>query len=449
MIGSPDLMGEPLPGAEPPRPLPALARAAPRLFYGWIVVAGAGLLAFVTVGVGFYGQAVLLDGLSRLHGWSRAEVAGASSLYFIVAGLAGPGVGRAVDRWGAQGPIVIGSLGMAAGLVWVGHVRSLPELRAAFVLLALGFAFAGSVPNNAIITRWFVALRARALSISQTGVSLGGIVLVPATVWLIERFGLEVATSLLAALVAGVAIPVALGVIAWDPRAHGLSPDGGRLRDPANPLLSDAHQERVWGSREVLATRSFWLLAAAFAAVLFSQMSVMIHEISLMREHMSARAASFALAATAGASVLGRFAGGAVADRIDKRVFGIGLFVVQALAIALLSQAESPAGLYAAAVLLGLTIGNVFMLQSLLVGELFGIPSFGTVYGLLQLLTQVAGGAGPYALGLLYQGFGGYRQGLLLMAAVSLLAAALLTRVRAPRGVVPTVHGRVGREKED
>jgi Na+(H+)/acetate symporter ActP len=88
--------------------------------------------------------------------------------------------------------------------------------------------------------------------------------------------------------------------------------------------------------------------------------------------------------------------------------------------------------LYLASLVFGFTIGNLFMLQALLVGDLFGMRSFGKVMGLLQLLTQTVSGLGPWALGLLYAGFGGYAPGLAVLAGVALVAAGVLSRVRPP-----------------
>ena len=414
-----------------PRPLPRLHRVAPGVFYGWVVVAGTGLLTFVTVGIGFYGQTVLLDALSAHRGFSKTTVSGASTLYFVVAGLLGPFVGMLVDRYGARPVVVLGAFVMAAGLLWIGRVSGGAELYAAFVLTSIGFALAGSVPGNAIVTRWFIVLRSRAMSFAQTGVSLGGILLVPLSVLLIERAGLVTATSALALLVVGIAVPTVLFVIAWDPLEHGLVPDG-RVRATDNPLLSHEHQRRVWLARDCLRTRTFWMLAGAFGAVLFSQMGFLIHQIALMREQMGPQSASLTISLVAGMSVIGRFAGGVIADRFDKRRFGLVLFCAQGAAVAGIATAPTPFALFAWVAVLGLTIGNIFMLQSLLTGELFGIPSFGTVYGLILLVTQIAGGLGPLCLGLLHGAFGSYGPGLLGMSVVALGAALLLSRVRPP-----------------
>jgi hypothetical protein len=69
---------------------------------------------------------------------------------------------------------------------------------------------------------------------------------------------------------------------------------------------------------------------------------------------------------------------------------------------------------------LGLTIGNLFMFQSLLVGEIFGAASFGTVLGMLTLVSQV---------------FGSYQPAIRMLVVLTLISALLLTRLRPARRV--------------
>ena len=148
--------------------LPALARIAPGVFYGWWVALGACLVSFVCAGVGFYSQGVLLDALCHERGWSRASVSGATSVYFVVSGVAGLGVGRGVDRFGARSFIALGAPVLAAALIGMGRVESQPMLYVCALGMALGAALAGPVPTASIVTRWFAELRARAMTVSQT-----------------------------------------------------------------------------------------------------------------------------------------------------------------------------------------------------------------------------------------------------------------------------------------
>jgi MFS family permease len=404
----------------------------PRVYYGWPIAVASSLQSFVVVGVGFYGMAVFLDALCTERGWSRTEVSFATSLYFVTSGVAGIGIGRSVDRRGARGWIVAGALVMAIALLAIGRVDAPGQLFGLYPLLALGFSMCGPVPMGAITTRWFVARRALAMSIATTGVSVGGVVLVPLTTRLILERGLAETTALLALLVLTVVWPVAGFVLRWDPREHGLEPDGGAASaHRAHPALLAA-QDRVWSSREVLRTPAFWILVTAFGAILFCQVATAMHQLALLRVHMDAQTAAFAVSTTAFGSIVARLVVGSFADRVSKRRLGVALMLIQAGALLTFATASAVPLLYLGSAVFGFTIGNLFMLQALLVGDLFGRRSFGKVMGLLQLLTQTASGLGPWALGLLYAAFGGYPPGLAVLAGVALVAAGVLARVRPP-----------------
>jgi MFS family permease len=414
------------------RPLPLLGRLLPNVYYGWFVTGGIAAAVFVGVGIGFYSQTLLLDGLARAHGWSKASLSGAASVYFVTSALYGAVVGRAADRYGARRLLAAGAIVLAATLLAIGAVTEPWQLYVIFPVMSLGFSMGGSIPASALLARWFVTRRAIAMSLSYTGVSLGGMLLVPLGTWLIETRGLDYAVGALAATVLGVMLPCVLLVLREDPADHGLHPDGRPEGEVENPLLSLAWQRAPWRFRDAVRTRAFWILALAFSGILFSQMSLLVHALALFRESMPAHTAALAVSGIAFGSAVGRLALGSVADRLDKRRLAAGLFCVQALALGLCSAAQGAAPLFAAAFLFGCTTGNIFMLQSLLVGELFGMASFGSVFGLLGLVTQIAGGLGPYALGLLYETFDGYGAPLRMLALVAVASALVLLRVRPP-----------------
>ena len=79
-----------------------------------------------------------------------------------------------MDRHGARAWIAAGTAVMALALLALGRVDAPAQLLPVYLLLAVGFSMTGNVPTSAVLTRWFVARRARAMSIAQTGVSLGG-----------------------------------------------------------------------------------------------------------------------------------------------------------------------------------------------------------------------------------------------------------------------------------
>jgi MFS family permease len=415
------------------RALPALHRLAPRLFYGWIITAGVFLLAFVIVGIGFYSLTIFLDALCSDRGWSRASVSGATTLYFLVSGITGTMIGRAVDRYGPRGWIVAGALVMSAGLLAIGQVQGPRDLFAVYVLMAVGFGMSSAVPTNAILARWFVARRARAMSFSQTGVSVGGMVVVPLASMLVRQGGLELAVACLAAIVVAVALPIVFFVLRSDPRDHGLEPDGGAVAPADASLLSDDVQRRLWTRRQAARTTSFWLIAAAFGAMLFTQTGFLMHQLAFLRERIG-DLAPWAVSVTAFGSVVGRLAVGSFADRVPKRAVSQGVFLLQAAALLALIYADHTAVLLASAFVFGLTMGNVYMLQSLLAADLFGMVSFGTVFGLVQLLTSMMGALGPMALGILFDQLGGYGPAIRTFVLIPVGATLLLGLLRPPAG---------------
>lgn len=412
------------------------ARVLPRRwFYGWYIALACSALMFVGMGVGYYGLAVYLGPLKEAHGWSNTAVSGATGLYFSVMGVTSAFVGPRIDRRGPLRFMVVGMVlcGVAASLI--GFVRELWQLYAVYAGLAVAVGMSVGVAINAIMTRWFVRRRARAMSISATGVSLGGVVLSPLISRLIDIGGLELAAPAMGALILAVALPVILFVIAWDPREMGLHPDGIPLDEaPTRATLAADVQLRRWTPQEAMRTLPFWAILIAFLLVLLAQTGYVIHQISFLSERMGSRSeAAFALSVTAFGSIVARLVVGTFADALDKRLLTVVLLLVQASAVVGIVLVENIVSTWFLTLVFGFTIGNIYMMQSLLVGEIFGLVSFGSIFGLVNFAGQVGSGGGPFLVGLLEDVTGSYTVPFILTAALTYLAAGVILLARPVR----------------
>jgi MFS family permease len=418
----------------PPRTPPA-ARVLPgSLFYGWYIAVGCAVVMFVTVGVGYYGLAVFLGPLRDAHGWSNAVVSGANGLYFTISGITGALVGPRIDRHGPLRTQLVGVLLLAGSVSLVGAIDTVWQLFAVYTVLAVGFGLSAAVAVNAILARWFVTRRALAMSISFTGVSVGGMVLAPLGSALVEAGGLGLAGPVMGLLVAGVGVPVIIGVLVWDPSQMGLRPDDGVIPPgAARASLHESVQRRTWSRRQASRTMAFWAILVGFTLVLMAQTGFIIHQISFLERRLgSSQAAAFALSVTALGSILARLVVGLFADRIDKRALTVALFALQAAAVLAVVLIENRAMTYALVLVVGFTIGNIYMLQSLLVSETFGMVSFGTVFGLVGVAAQTGSGLGPLAVGWLEDTSGGYTVPFVVTAGVTVLAAVVVSFARPP-----------------
>jgi MFS family permease len=420
-----------------PRPLPPAARLLPGgWFYGWYVAIACSLLMMVGVGVGYYGLPIFLKPLKDAHGWSTAQVSWAPAIYFCVSGLTAAIVGPYVDRYGPRRFMLIGSLINGASAAMIGIVNELWQLYVVYFVFAVAFGMSSNIAVNAILARWFIRRRALAMSISFTGVSLGGVILAPIASRLIDVGGLELATPILGALVIITSIPVIIGVIVFDPREVGMLPDGdtaASVPPPAQQALL-ATQMRTWTRAEAVRTIGFWGILVAFLLVLIAQTGYVVHQVTFLEDRLGSRsAAAFTISVTAFGSIIARLAVGIFADNVDRRLLTVILFVVQATAILLIIHTESIAATWALTLVFGLTIGNVYMMQSLLVGEIFGMVSFGTVFGLISLAGQVGSGLGPIGVGIIHDATGGYTVPFTITAALTYLAAVAILFARPAR----------------
>ncbi len=83
------------------------------------------------------------------------------------------------------------------------------------------------------------------------------------------------------------------------------------------------------------------------------------------------------------------------------------MLLAQALALALLAFAAKSL-LLVGAVLFSITVGNVLMLQPLLLAEAFGTRHYGRIYSVSNLITAAGVAGGPALIGVIYEASGGY-----------------------------------------
>ena len=412
---------------------PLAARLLPRrIFYGWYVAIACGVLMFVGVGVGYYGLPIFLKPLKEEHGWSTTAVSWAPTIYFLVAGVTSFLIGPIIDR---RGPILLMTVGMIVNGISgaaIGLVNELWQLYFVYFIFALAYGLSSGVAINAIMTRWFVRKRALAMSISSTGVSLGGVVISPIASKLIDIGGLQLATPILGALVIVAGLPVILFVLAWDPKQMGLVPDGAPAPVKGTPLqLSAATQLRPWTRLEAMRTVSFWALFISFLLVLIAQTGYIIHQVSFLEERLGSRSeAAFTISVTALGSIIARLAVGIFADNMDRRLLSAALFVIQGTAVLLIIHTQNIAATWALTLLFGFTIGNVYMMQSLMVGEIFGMVSFGAVFGLISMAGQLGSSLGPIGVGFLHDQGDSYTIPFTVTAVLTYVAAAIVLLAR-------------------
>jgi MFS family permease len=392
-------------------------------------VAACFVVLTTTAGLGFYGLAVYLNTFSRELGWEVSSVSLATTIFFLVGGVNGLLVARLIARFDARWVIAGGGVVGALALLLFGAVSEKWHLYVVYVLFSIGWSAAGLIPASTIVTRWFQARRAYALSIASTGLSVGGIAITPWAKVLLDRQGIEAAAPWLALIWLVGVVPVTVWMLKPDPVAEGWHPDGERIVASSEaPIVDGEHYASA------VKSRFFVFVTVAYVLTLGSQVGAIQQLVKLVEERTDKGAATLATTLVAATSVLARLAVGRIVDRVGIMRMSVILFGGQAGSMVWLALADGKVVLLAGIVTLGLTIGNILMMQPLLIAERFGVRDYPRLFSRTQFYTTLGTAGGPLLLGLLRDAAGGYRTSYLVAAGCS-VAGLLVLRTAGPTTV--------------
>ncbi|MFT7246550.1 MAG: MFS family permease [Candidatus Azotimanducaceae bacterium] len=384
------------------------------LYYGWKIV----MTLFVTLifcsGLGFYNHAVILQALVSEKGLSVEIASSAVSLFFLSSGLVGLWIAGMLDRHDVRIVICAGAGLAGVALFSIRFVTSEWQVMLAYSLFGVGFAASGLLPATTLVTRWFAKKRALALSIASTGLSVGGVVITPASALLITAKGIDYSVTLFALVYVLGVVPLACLFLKSRPADIGLQIDGVKM-DENSPKTSSTL------FKDAARSRYFWGLSLAYVFLMMAQVGALAHQYGLVGEHLTGRAAALALGVIPIASIVGRLAGGFLLDRISASKFALTMMILQSVSLLGLSQVTSTWAFVAGLGLFGISVGNLLMLQPLLIATTYGQQDYSRIYGLSNMMTTIGIAFGPLILGLIYASNNSYSLSYLTASAAGLV----------------------------
>ncbi|TAK00735.1 MAG: MFS transporter [Chloroflexota bacterium] len=400
-------------------PLPA-ARRVTRLS---LPLLGAFVVGAIAYG-GLYTFPALSVAFADEFGISRTVAVTPWTMFLIVTAVASPLLGRAYDEFADRDLLTASMVLIAAGwlAVYLAPDISLVILAfAAFHAVGLQLAFIGT---STAIARRYAGVSGMALGIAYAGPGIGVAVALPVAAGLIETAGWRSASlAFLGASLAGVvfvwlmtsgpAIVVPVRGIGGRTRAKEteLSALATGLHETSAPgAVSAAFEPLPAGSggapggragiRRTLRTRRFWALFAGAAAIgAFDEGVLQAFVPHAVGTGFGADFAASALGAQALAYVAGQVIGGSLSDRLGRRVVGVVAAAVIAggVLLAFGASAAAPAVALAGIVLHGIGSGATIAVRSAAFSDVFGGPSFGTIFGLLAVAYPIGGALAVYA----------------------------------------------------
>ena len=386
----------------------------------WVLGACFTLLTFSS-GLGFYGLAVYLQAFSRELGWSVSSISLATTLFFLVGGISGVWIAKFIAKHDVRIMVLGGATLATIALFSMRFVEQKWQLFVVYGFYALGWSASGMGPVTTVVTRWFHVRRASALAIASTGLSMGGIVVTPFIKWILDSQGIRNGSPWLALIWFLGTVPVTLFLLRAFPQPYGWLPDGaraapGEVADISGTPLNDAVQ-----------TKFFRAVTVGYIFALGAQVGGALQLVKLVEERTNRSTAILATIVLSSMSIISRFIAGRIIPRVDMTRFTVGLAALQGLSLAGIALNESRIGLLLSIAVFGITIGNMVMMQSLLLAERFGVRDYPRIAARSGLISFSGTALGPLLLGWLYDVAGGYRAAYLAAAICSLLGAAMFS----------------------
>lgn len=392
------------------------------VFYGWWIVSAAAGLQILQNGLLMQAYGTYVPVLQEEFGWSSTALAAAFSLQRVETGLLGPLQGWLLDRWGPRTVIRVGIIIFGLGFMAFSQVDSLTTFYLAFMFMAIGATLGGFMSLTTTLVNWFEKRRAMAISFTQVGMSIGGL-LIPLVAWSLVRFGWSVTAFASGVIIILVGLPLAQ-VMRHTPEQYGMLPDG---MTPAEQARLDEVRARAVGSaderfdftpRQAMRTRAFWFISFGHALATMIVSAVTVHLVVHLNEDMgfTLSGAATIVALMTAITLAGQLVGGFLGDRFDKRKIATLAMFGHASGMLVLAWGDSLIWAVGFAVLHGVAWGMRGPLMQAIRADYFGRKSFGQIMGFSSLIVMTGMMSGPIIAGLMRDHYGNYHYGFTLLA---------------------------------
>lgn len=379
-------------------------------YYGWLAV-GVTFLTMATGGAIVGTFSIFYVSFLEEFGWSRADAALGFSFSMVTFALSAGVIGGLIDRWGPRAVIPCGVAVLGTGLALMSTVRGLGTLYFYYgFVVALGITLIGFVPTSTVVSRWFRRRRATAMGIALSGRSLGGLVMVPLSAFLIKAYGWRAAYLILAAGITLLLLPLTAAL---------------HRSPPLPPEERGAHGGEAPPPSEGLGGPAFWFvfLAGLFHGIGFSIIG--LHQAAhLVDVGLSTLTAASLIGMLAALRTVGGLAGGWCGDRMGRTAAYFTSCAASLAGVFLLMGVSAERWLlaYLYVVFLGLGEGARGITFLSIKADLFPARSFGRILGYSQVGAGLAAAAGPWLAGYIHDVMGSYSYAFWLVVLVDVLS---------------------------
>ena len=365
-------------------------------------------------GASMYAVIVALKPASFDFNVSRGLASVPYMLFMLTGGIGGVFMGRLADRFGVLVPVLIGCVGLPAGMAGAAYAEEFWQFCAALgVLSGLLGTSALFAPVAADISHWFTRRRGLAVAIVITGTYFAGALWPPIIQASLDARGWRETFLIIAIVMACVMLPLTAAL----------------YRKPV--VLSAAQAARTaTGVGRPLGFAPGTLQSLICVAGLGCCVAMAMPQVHIVA-HISdlgyaAQRGAEMLSLMLGTGIVSRIGSGFISDRIGGlRTLLLGS-VLQALALVAFLGADTLTLLYVVSAIFGLSQGGIVPSYTIIIRTFFPAHEAGRRVGWAMLFTFAGMAFGGWMAGALYDLTGSYTASFINAIAFNVLNAAIV-----------------------
>lgn len=388
----------------------------------------------LTVGVGFgailYGFSVLLTSSGAGGSFVGGVLSGAFSGSVLTGAMVAVPIGRYADRHGVRRILALGGALVGGGFVLFSLAQQPWQVLIVWwLLIGPGSAMVLFDPAFVALEQWFEPhVRNRAAGTLTLVTGLAGPAFVPATTAAVQSVGWRPAAAMLGALVTGVAWLTAGLALRVAPRPAGAT--AGTVTSPNAPRPRRTSWLRIGTRTGAGFPPGYVALTGAMVCGTAAMEAVQVHRLARFEVlGFDPVTLAFWAAVASVLSLPGRFLLPRLASRFSSAKLLLGVTVLLIPGLALSVRGTATWEMIGHFVVFGLAFGAVIPLRTVVMGDAFGGPRFGTLMGIQAAAIAIGRAAGPAVVGWVGGDVRGYAIAMAILTATLVSSAVLLVVV--------------------
>lgn len=404
-----------------------------RFYYGWIILAVAGMGIFASGPGQSFVFGVFIQPLSDDLQLSRTEIAASYAFASLLAAFGLPLIGRCIDSYGVRRMLLLILTGLSISIMAFSAVSNMIYLFVGLLFLRLLGQGALVMTCHNLIAQWFKQKRGWAMSLATLGFALSVAIYPGLAHWLSDLVGWRAAWVWIGILTT-LLLPVVFMLVWSKPEELNLQADGLSADDALHHQTEARTADVGFTLQQAFSSRAFWVIGLSIALLSMLLTALFLFQISVFENQgLETRAAVNVFTLTAISMVIAVPILGRLLDRYPTQWIFSGGLVISAVTVALLAVVTDTSW----AVVYGIAFGIVNAIfhthLAFVWPHFFGRKHLGKIQGAGNMLNVFGAALGPIPLGLAYDLLGSYREMLLIMAVLPLLCAVFVFTLKAPK----------------